>query len=266
MSSIASSAGIASRDTACARCGASSDGRDDVRPMGSSSFVAGAGEEVLRHVDAVRLDERLAHLEPHRLEERVRHRAADHERGRRCGSSCSMTSILSEIFAPPRTATNGRFGFVERRAEVVELPLPSGARRPPACRQCAMPFGRRVRAVRGPERVVHVEVAELGELRGRRPRRSFPRRRGSAVFSSTHDARARDRASPSPLRRCPWTRRTPRAAPAAARRAGARPARASTSPRACPSAGRGARAARRARRGRAAPGSSAARRGCACRR
>ena len=76
-----------------------------------------------------------------------------------------MTSIFPEIFEPPSIATNGRFGFVERIAEVVELLLheETGHRRREVLGDAG---GAGVRAMRRAERVVHVEVAELGERAG----------------------------------------------------------------------------------------------------
>ena len=40
-----------------------------------------------------------------------------------------MTSSLSETFAPPRMATNGRSGTAERLAEIVDLGRHQEARR-----------------------------------------------------------------------------------------------------------------------------------------
>ena len=63
-----------------------------------------------------------------------------------------MTSILPEIFAPPRIATNGRFGIAASAAEVVELGLHQESshgrlqmlrRRPPLMRARDAPRRRR---------------------------------------------------------------------------------------------------------------------------
>jgi hypothetical protein len=76
-----------------------------------------------------------------------------------------MTSIFPEIFAPPRTATNGRSGSREAPSEVRELPLhqQAGDRGMQHARDA---LGGRVRPVGGAERVVDVQVAEPGELAG----------------------------------------------------------------------------------------------------
>ena len=107
-----------------------------------------------------------------------------------------MTSILSDTFAPPRIATNGRSGSLERLAEVAAAPSPSAAR-PPASRHSAHDrLDRRVRAVRGAERVVHVDVGERRErLRERRRRSSLPRH-GSAGSRAARRRRRRARRRP----------------------------------------------------------------------
>ena len=81
-----------------------------------------------------------------------------------------MTSILSDTFAPPRIATNGRSGDFERVAEIAQLLLhqQAGGRARQVMRD---PLDRRVRPVRRAERVVHVEIGERGERR--RERGSF---------------------------------------------------------------------------------------------
>ncbi len=76
-----------------------------------------------------------------------------------------MTGILSETFAPPRMATNGRSGSFEDAPEVLQLLL----HQKPRGRLLDVlrdPRGRGVRAVRRAEGVVDVEVAERGELFG----------------------------------------------------------------------------------------------------
>ena len=74
-----------------------------------------------------------------------------------------MTSILSETFAPPMTATNGRSGLADRRAKVAQLLL---HQQPGASlgHQSHHRFDRRVRAMRRAERVVHVDIAQRGQL------------------------------------------------------------------------------------------------------
>ena len=169
------------------------------------------------------------------------------------GSSASMTSILPEILEPPRIATNGRFGSASARAEVLELLLHQEAGDRRACRWRATPSVRRVRAVRRAERVVHVDVAERGEVRARARSSFFSSPARKRVFSSSSDlavaaGAAWPRAAASVVGRA---RRSRPAAPQQLAEPRARPARASTSARARPWAGRGATAARRARRARA---------------
>ena len=157
--------------------------------------------------------------------------------------NASRTPILSVTFAPPTIATSGRFGSSRIPVSVStsrcsSSPAALGSRLRDA-------DGRGVRAVRGAERVVDVDVGEARRsawrARGRsssrparsgRSRASRRRRRGTSV--EVDSARARRR-----LRRA--------ARRAARRRAAARaPARG-------PSAGRGARRARaRAPRSRSA--------------
>ncbi len=81
------------------------------------------------------------------------------------GRSASMRSILPLILAPPSTATNGRFGLVQRLAEVAELLLHQKARHG-RLEEPRHRLGARVRPVGGAERVVHVEIAERGEALG----------------------------------------------------------------------------------------------------
>ena len=131
MSNMACSAGIASRDTAFAAAPASSDGRDE-RIHGQHELVSRAREQRLRHLDAIRLDERLPRLEPHRLEERARHRAADEQLVDLRQAAPRSRRSCPEIFAPPRIATNGLHGLVERVAEILELALHQQVRRPRA--------------------------------------------------------------------------------------------------------------------------------------
>ena len=101
-----------------------------------------------------------------------------------------MTSILPEIFAPPRIATKGRFGFSSAppRYSSSLLHQEAGDGRLEEARDA---LGGRVRAVRRAERVVHVEVAEPRERRARALRRSSPRPPRKRVFSSSSDRRRR---------------------------------------------------------------------------
>ena len=124
-------------------------------------------------------------------------------------------------------------------------------------------LGRRVRAMRGPERVVDVDVGERGKLLARTPgRSSLPRawkRRFSSRMTPPVPAFAIACAAGSPMQ-SRRTRQAGRGAPTAA----TRPAGASTRDSVCPSAGRGATPESRSRPDRARSGSSAGTRGCAC--
>ena len=88
------------------------------------------------------------------------------------------TLILSLTLAPPMIAANGRPGLSSEHARGSRSPSPSGTRRTPG-RSFAMPDGRGVRAVRGPERVVDVDVRVRRRAPRRTPGRSAPPRRGS---------------------------------------------------------------------------------------
>ena len=74
-----------------------------------------------------------------------------------------MTSSLSDTFAPPRIATNGRSGRRQRLAEVRDLVghQQAGRRLRHEVRDA---LGRGVRAMRRAERVVHVDVGERRQL------------------------------------------------------------------------------------------------------
>ena len=111
-----------------------------------------------------------------------------------------ITSILSETLAPPRMATHGRVGIGGGHAQVLQFLLhqqAGGGLR----HELDHAHGGGVRAVRGAERVVHVDVAERGQLAWRTRDRSSLLRRGSAGFRAA--ALRRARASWLPLRaRC----------------------------------------------------------------
>ena len=100
--------------------------------------------------------------------------------GRPCGSSCSMTSILPGDLraAEDRRRTAASDSRAPRRGS--RAPSASASPATAGLQAVRDAFGRRVRAVRRPERVVHVEVAELGEPAATAARRSSLRRRGSA--------------------------------------------------------------------------------------
>ena len=133
-----------------------------------------------------------------------------------------MTSILSDTFAPPRIATNGRSGDAERVAEVAGPPSPSGSRRPACGSSLVIASTDACARWLDAERVVHVRVAERRELRARTPGRSSPPRGGSAGSRAARRARRRPRRvhrRAAPPARCS-RRRTPPAGRAA--RPGAR--------------------------------------------
>ena len=159
----------------------------------------------------------------------------------------SMTAILSLTLAPPSTATSGRAGSSSSLRQRLHLALeqqPRGA----LGHQLRDPLGRGVRAVRGAERVVDVDVGELGQRRGQLgvvlglaglvadvlEQQDLPRRE---VVGERVDVVADGRRARASRRR------------RAARRAGRRPAAATARARG-PSAGPGARRARSGRPGR----------------
>jgi hypothetical protein len=120
--------------------------------------VRGALDERPREVHAVRLDERGAGLEPHRLVECVRHRPADQQpidfRQERLDHV-----DLSRDLRPAEDRDERALRIRERPAEILELFLHQQS----GDRWAEMPgdaLGGRVRAMRGPERVVHVEVTK----------------------------------------------------------------------------------------------------------
>ena len=226
------------------RRAASAASRSEItRSTGSSQLRARAlprRERLLRELDVLVRAQRRADRVALRREEREAHRAADQDRvGELAGSGRSRGSCRS----PWR-----------RRA-----PRPAGARDPRAARSACSPraraaaraalghevgdaLGRGVRAVRGAERVVDVDVGERRELRPRardrsssRPARSgrspaAARRRVPSFSRERRHLIADDRRAPaSPARR-------------AARRA-ARPPAPATAPGRGPSGARGARRA-----------------------
>src|SRR5205085_12512892 len=117
------------------------------------------------HVDAIGLDERRARLQSHRLEESARHRAPDEE------SIDLRQQVLNDVDLSRdlRAAENGDerpLGIDDCRAEILELLLHQQAR----YGRLEVPrytFRRRVRAMRRPEGVVDVDVAELREPAGK---------------------------------------------------------------------------------------------------
>jgi len=79
------------------------------RQLEADAALGGFRHHAARRVELVVFDQGLADRQAIRLEERVSHRAADEQRVD-APRKFSMTSILSETFAPPSTATNGRSG------------------------------------------------------------------------------------------------------------------------------------------------------------
>jgi hypothetical protein len=133
------------------------------------------------------------------------------------GSSCSITSSLPLILAPPRIATNGPLRLGERAPEIRELLL----HEQPGHRGRRMPrdaLGARVRAVRRAEGVVHVQVAEPRELARERVVVLLLAGKEARVLEQEHAAVGH---APRRLLRArpPSCRRTRRCAPGAARRA-----------------------------------------------
>ena len=109
-----------------------------------------------------------------------------------------ITSSLSDTFAPPRIATNGRSGCSSTVPEVLDL----RRHQQPRGRLLDVlddAFGRGVRAVRRAERVVDVDVGERGELLRRTPGRSSLPPRGSA---GSRAGRPRRRCRPSSIAVC----------------------------------------------------------------
>ena len=181
-----------------------------------------------------RLDEALADLAALGGDERERHRAADQhgvdaiDRARRSSPS------LSETFAPPRTATNGRSGSLAQPREDLDLPLQRGGRRPPAVPLASIEPGRattrRVRPVRR-RRTRRRRRRRRARRGARRTPDRWPPRPGRtggspagprAVLARPVDGRVRERPRPS---RRGTTRRRRRGARRGARRrapAGAR--------------------------------------------
>ena len=86
-------------------------------------------------------------------------------------------SSLVDTLAPPTMAATGRCGASSALLERLELGLHGAARI--GGQLVGEALGRGVRAMRGREGVVDVDVAERRQLARRRPGRSFPRRRGS---------------------------------------------------------------------------------------
>ena len=129
----------------------------------------------------------------------------------------SSTPILSVTFAPPTIATSGRPGRPGCRVSVSTSRCSS---RPAALgSSSAIAVGRGVRAVRGAERVVDVDVAE---------RRERLRQLGVVLVSPGKKRTFSSMQQPSPSPTAPRASRPGGRRPPAARRGGARPARART--------------------------------------
>ena len=157
MSSIASVAGIASRFTACAFA-PSLDRRRHGRVVRQREAERGALDQRLRHVHAIGLDERLARLQSHRLVERARHRAADQQAIDLREQLLDHVDLAGDLGAAEYRDERAR-RLLERAAEPLELALHQQAGDGGVQERGDAGRGR-VRAVRGAERVVHVEVAQ----------------------------------------------------------------------------------------------------------
>ena len=200
-----------------------------------------AGREQLAAVlDLIGLDERVADVRALRDEERERHRAADEELVAAFEQRVDHAELVAHLHAAEHHDER-LLRRVEQRAQHLDLACeqPPGGRRHHPRR----PDDRRVRAVRGAERVVDVHVAELGEVRRERGIVRSPRparSAGSRAASPRPGSRLLgcvDRGEVGDARRERHLDAEQLAEPLR------RPARASTSGRPCPSAGRGASSA-----------------------
>ena len=225
--------------------------RDEVdRQM---QLALAVGEHAPRGLDALLLAQRVADLVALRREERE-HIAPPIRIASAISRNASSTPILSVTLAPPTIATSGRCGVVEDALQRLDLALEQEPGR--ARQQLRDAVRRGVRAVRGAERVVDVDVAERGVARGERRGRPSSRPRSSG---RSRASRRRRRAAPRARRRAGRRRR-------AARRAAPRPGASENSGSRSFGRPRWASSTSRARRARAARAASAARPGCARRR
>ncbi len=224
-------------------------------------------DDVARRVELVVLDERLAHRLVHRLEERVGHGAADDQAVDARDQVLDHLDLVRDLGAA-QDGHEGPLGLAVAPGRGTSAPAPSGGRRPARRRQLDQRFHRRVRAVRGAEGVVDVDVASARPACWRTPGRSSLPRRGSAGSRAAPRRRlgrvVRPRVPPaSPTQSAAkMTGRVEQLAERASPRAPG-----SCRRWACPWDGRGARPERRAcapRRARS--GWWATTRGCACRR
>ena len=213
-------------------------------------LVAG---DLARGLDALLLAERAADVVPGRLEEREAHRAADQDRVGALQERLEHADLVGHL----RAADDGHQrplrvleDAVQRRHLALEQPARGGRQ------QVRDRLGGRVRAVRGAERVVDVDVGDLRVALGERLvvlRLALE----EAHVLEHHDLAVGDVVE---------VRRELRRRRRSGRTAGRRRARARTSAHA-PSAGRDARAGRaRTPPSRAARSASAAPPGCARRR
>ena len=218
----------------------------DRQHAGRTPRCARLREQLAGHADLVLLDQRLARLLPLRRAGTCTPSRRRSGARRRASSRLSMTAILSETLAPPRIATNGRSGARQHLAEVLALALQQEAGRRARATKRHHADGRGVRAVRGAEGVVDVDVGEARQ-RARELLVVLLLLGVEAQVLEQHDLARRAARRPAPRRRrrrsrAPAAPVAPRSSPSAARDR----RQAERRVRACPSAGRGARRGRRA--------------------
>ena len=125
-----------------------------------ATALAREAEHVARQLDAVRLDQGVAGGDPLGAEEAEAHRAADQEPVGGLEEPLDDANLVGHLGAAQHDAEGPR-GVVAHRDQLTDLALEQEAR--VGGKQARHALGRRVGAVRGPERVVHIEVGERGE-------------------------------------------------------------------------------------------------------
>ena len=195
-----------------------------------------------RHVRLVRFDERFADLETLRQLERVSHRAADENRVRLFEQAVNDLDLVGNLRAAENDDERTR-RLLQFVAEKFQFALHQQARRALAAAlgdDARHAFGRSMRAMRRAERVVHVNIRDLGQLLGERRIVGFLFVVVADVLQQQHVAGLQCAGQSSRLfRRCNRPRKPPggRAIPPVAPRPGAGTWRV----RACPWAGPGGR-------------------------